>query len=90
MQTFIANLLHAINNRESIHVGGGVFTPDELKTIVSEMRPKVRYFVLSYELEDADIVECSEQEFLAHDGRIEYERHTVRENGASQICLTKI
>ncbi len=50
----------------------------------------VRYFVLSYELEDADIVECSEAEFLAHEGRIEYERHTIRENGANQICLTKI
>lgn len=51
---------------------------------------QVRYFILDYELEDADIVECTESEFLAHDGRIEYERHTVRENGANQICLIKI
>jgi hypothetical protein len=50
----------------------------------------IRYFICDYELEDADIVECSEAEFLAHEGRIEYERHTVRENGANQICLTKI
>ena len=51
---------------------------------------QARYFILDYELEDAGIVECTESEFLAHEGRIEYERHTVRENGAAQICLTKI
>lgn len=90
MQTFIANLMHAINNRESVTIGGGVFTPDELKTVVSEMRPKIRYFILSYDMEEPDFIECSEREFLEHDGRIEYARHTVRENGANQICLTKI
>ena len=51
---------------------------------------QVRYFICDYELEEPDIVECTESEFLAHGGRIEYERHTVRENGANQICLTKI
>ena len=90
MQTFISNLMHAINNRESVTIGGGVFTPNELKTIVSEIRPKIRYFILSYDMEEPDFIECTESEFLEHDGRIEYERHTVRENGANQICLTKI
>lgn len=87
MQTFISNLMHAINNRESVTIGGGVFTPDELKTVVSEMRPKIRYFIFDEELDD--IVECSEREFLDYDGVIHYERHTVRENGAAQICLSK-
>ena len=50
----------------------------------------VRYFILSYDLEEPDIIECTEQEFLEHNGVISYERHTVRENGVSQICLTKI
>ena len=51
---------------------------------------QVRYFILSYDMEEPDFIECSEREFLEHDGRIEYARHTVRENGAAQICLTKI
>ena len=50
-----------------------------------------RYFIYDYddELQDYDIIECSESEFIDFDGAIEYERHTVRENGVSQICLTK-
>lgn len=88
MQTFISNLMHAINNRESVTIGGGVFTPDELKTVVSEIRPKIRYFIFDEELDD--IVECTESEFINHTGVISYDRHTVRENGANQICLTKI
>ena len=50
-----------------------------------------RYFICDYddELQDYDITECSESEFIAFDGEIEYQRHTVRENGTSQICLTK-
>lgn len=50
----------------------------------------VRYFVLSYDGDEADIIECSEAEFIEYDGVISYERHTVRENGVNQICLTKI
>ena len=50
----------------------------------------VRYFVIDYDLDDGpDLVECDEYEFLKAEGRITYERHTVRENGCSQICLTK-
>lgn len=50
----------------------------------------VRFFIVDYEGEDApDLLEVSEHEFLEAEGHISYERHTVRENGASQICLTK-
>ncbi len=50
----------------------------------------VRYFIVDYDLEDGpDIVECDEQAFLNAGGPIEYKRHTVRENGVNQICLTK-
>lgn len=49
----------------------------------------VRFFILDFDLEEPDIVECSEMEFLSYKGEITYERHTVRENGCSQICLTK-
>ena len=49
----------------------------------------VRFFVVDYEGEEADIVEVSEHEFLKAEGSITYERHTKRENGVSQICLTK-
>lgn len=54
-----------------------------------KMNINVRFFVLDYDLDEPDIVECSESEFLEHEGAITYERHTVRENGVSQICLTK-
>lgn len=47
----------------------------------------VRFFIWD---EDADdYVECGEGDFKLATGTIEYERHTVRENGVSQICLTK-
>lgn len=36
-----------------------------------------------------DTVELTEQEFEEQDGAITYERHTVFQNGVSQICLTK-
>jgi hypothetical protein len=49
----------------------------------------VRFFILDFDLEEPDIVECSEMEFLSYKGKITYERHTVKENGCSQICLTK-
>lgn len=54
----------------------------------------IRYFINSYNEgdtgEDADIlIEVSEREFMNADGEITYERHTVFENGVSQICLTK-
>lgn len=49
----------------------------------------VRFFVVDYDIEEADIVEVSEHEWLKAEGLISYERHTIRENGAAQICLTK-
>jgi hypothetical protein len=49
----------------------------------------VRFFVVDYEGEEVDLKEVNEHEFLQAEGRITYERHTVRENGCSQICLTK-
>ena len=49
----------------------------------------VRFFVVDYDSEEVDIVEVSEHEFLKAEGLITYERHTKRENGVSQICLTK-
>jgi len=53
-------------------------------------RLPVRYFIVDYDLDDGpDIVECDEHEFLKAEGAIEYKRHTVRENGCAQICLTK-
>jgi len=53
-------------------------------------RLPVRYFVLDYDLEDGpEVVEVDEAEFLAADGAITYERHTVFANGVNQICLTK-
>ncbi len=49
----------------------------------------IRFFVVDYDSEEVDIVEVSEHEFLKAEGTISYERHTKRENGVSQICLTK-
>ena len=55
------------------------------------MQTTIRYFIYDYDhdQEDYDIIECSESEFLDFDGEVEYERNTVRENGVSQVCLTK-
>lgn len=53
----------------------------------------VRFFVMDYDTEDNgcfDLMEVSESEFLKNTDPITYERHTVRENGVSQICLTKM
>ena len=51
----------------------------------------VRFFVFGWdeEQQECDILEVSEDEFKRHPDTIDYERHTIRENGASQICLTK-
>jgi hypothetical protein len=54
------------------------------------MNTSVRFFVVDFELEEGpDLIEVNETEFLAYEGEITYERHTVRENGCAQICLTK-
>jgi len=54
------------------------------------MKIDVRFFIFDFEVEGGpDYRECSEREFLETEGAIRYERNTVRENGVSQICLTK-
>jgi hypothetical protein len=58
--------------------------------IEDKERLPVRYFMLDYDLEDGpEVVEVDEAAFLAADGAITYERHTVWANGVNQICLTK-
>ena len=49
----------------------------------------VRFFVVDYEGDEVDLKEVNEHEFLEAEGRITYERNTVRLNGVSQIILTK-
>lgn len=49
----------------------------------------VRFFVFDPEVDELEVKEVSEHEFLKAEGPISYERHTIRENGAAQICLTK-
>lgn len=49
----------------------------------------VRFFVFDPEIDELEVKEVSEHEFLKAKGPITYERHTIRENGAAQICLTK-
>ena len=53
------------------------------------MKLPVRYFKYDLIDNELDIIEIDEQEFLKCEGTIEYERHTVFQNGVSQICLTK-
>jgi hypothetical protein len=57
------------------------------------MSHTVRYFVYDADLDLIDdpdpIMEVSEREFIVYDGVIHYERHTMSQNGVSQICLTK-
>jgi hypothetical protein len=53
------------------------------------MDTTLRFFIVDYDLDEPDIVECSERDFLEYEGPISYERHTVRENGCAQVCLTK-
>ena len=55
------------------------------------MKHTVRYFIMGYDTADGefDLIEVDEYQFLAADGEISYERHTVAENGVSQICLSK-
>lgn len=66
----------------------------ERDTLLDELDDKerlpVRYFMLDYDMEDGPkVVEVDEAAFLAADGAITYERHTVWANGVNQICLTK-
>ena len=51
----------------------------------------IRFFIIDIdpETEEEGLFEVDEQVFLAHPGEISYYRATVRENGVSQIELTK-
>ena len=51
----------------------------------------VRFFVVDTdpETEETGLFEVDEQAFIDHPGKISYSRSTVRENGVSQIELTK-
>lgn len=55
------------------------------------MQHIVRYFIMDYDTADGefDLIEVDEHEFLDAEGEISYKRHTVAENGVSQICLSK-
>jgi hypothetical protein len=48
----------------------------------------VRFFSYCIADNEPDIIEISESQFLELKGAITYERHTVFNNGCSQICLT--
>ena len=49
----------------------------------------VRFFAYGHdEHEEIDIVEVDEDVFESLGGTISYERHTIFNNGVSQICLT--
>ena len=48
----------------------------------------IRFFVVDYDMEEPDIRECTEQEFIAYGGEITYKKHTMFTNGCDQVCLT--
>ena len=73
-------------------VAGSVTSTDSLSgTYDSFCEMSARFYVFGWdeEQQEHDILEVSEDEFKRHPGTIDYERHTIRENGARQICLTK-
>ena len=51
----------------------------------------VRFFIVDIDPEtgEQDLFEVGERDFTNHPGNIIYSRSTVRENGVSQIELTK-
>lgn len=76
------------------------FTPEEVENrreIGKISNVPVRFFIeaiINHPTDcsvdfDVDFVECTEEEFLEASGVITYERHTVSQNGVSQIVLTK-
>lgn len=48
----------------------------------------VRFFV--FDDETGDTKEVDELDFISYDGLTEYDRNSIRENGVSQVCLTKM
>lgn len=39
LDTFLANLKKAIRDNETVTIGGGIFTPDELREILRAIEP---------------------------------------------------
>ena len=71
---------------------GTVTSIDSLNgTYDSFCEMSVRFYVFGWdeEQQEYDILEVDERAFIAHPGEISYSRSTVRENGVSQIELTK-
>ena len=60
-------------------------------TYDSFCKMSVRFYIFGWdeEQQEHDILEVSEDEFERYPGTIDYERHTVFQNGVRQICLTK-
>lgn len=52
------------------------------------MKINVRFFIYD-EDQDFEVVEVDESIFIEFKGEIEYERHSIFENGVDQVCLTK-
>ena len=55
----------------------------------------IRFFIYDetiindHDASEGDYTECEEEAFIAAEGLIEYERFTVFDNGAKQVCMTK-
>ncbi len=79
--TETANLLAQLDDTERER--------DALKDKAENLIP-VRYFVIDYDLDDGpELIEVKRYEWETAEGEITYERHTIRENGCNQICLSK-
>ena len=88
--------MHAkpLNNPENAGIAGHAGQKKQFPMLCTKgLKMTIRYFVFSETLFDNDdddpIEEVSEFEFLEFEGVIQYERHTMRENGCNQVCLTK-
>ncbi len=67
------------------------FTTEEAeqRRCIGQITLPVRFFAYGEIDGDLDLVELTESEFLDIKAPIEYERHSVFENGVNQITLTK-
>lgn len=41
IETFIANLAHAVRNNEKVKIGGGIFKPEELAVVLAFLKSKL-------------------------------------------------
>jgi hypothetical protein len=75
------------DNLEGYGESQGLLRLDQLQAVESLCRKlglSLRYF------SDYGDIELTREEFLAAEGAIEYERHTMFTNGVSQVCLTRV